>query len=84
MIESFVSHSDVFLAYLPLAHILELAVELTLLYFGVAIGFGNKRTLTGAAASAPLSSSPFFPLRGFIFLRVPSSPRLFPYNLIRR
>jgi len=37
---------DTFLAYLPLAHILEFVVELTLLYNGSTQGFGRVKTLT--------------------------------------
>jgi long-chain acyl-CoA synthetase len=35
-----------FLAYLPLAHVLEFVVELALYYRGVTIGFGRVKTLT--------------------------------------
>jgi long-chain acyl-CoA synthetase len=37
---------DTFLAYLPLAHILEYMVELTLYYRGMTTGFGRVKTLT--------------------------------------
>jgi long-chain acyl-CoA synthetase len=37
---------DTFLAYLPLAHILEYVVELSLYYRGITIGFGRVKTLT--------------------------------------
>jgi long-chain acyl-CoA synthetase len=37
---------DTFLAYLPLAHILEYVVELALYYRGITIGFGRVKTLT--------------------------------------
>jgi long-chain acyl-CoA synthetase len=37
---------DSFLAYLPLAHILEYVVELTLYYKGITQGFGGVKTLT--------------------------------------
>jgi long-chain acyl-CoA synthetase len=37
---------DTFLAYLPLAHILEYVVELTLYYRGITQGFGRVKTLT--------------------------------------
>jgi long-chain acyl-CoA synthetase len=42
---------DVYIAYLPLAHILELVVETATICQGAAIGYGHPRTLT--------SSSPF-------------------------
>ncbi len=35
-----------YLAYLPLSHVLELVVELTLFYCGVSMGYGRPRTLT--------------------------------------
>ncbi|GAA5931113.1 hypothetical protein JCM1841_000016 [Sporobolomyces salmonicolor] len=35
-----------FIAYLPLAHIFEFTVEMTLLYVGIPMGFGNVKTLT--------------------------------------
>jgi len=37
---------DVYLAYLPLAHIMELATEVTVTYLGTAIGYGTPHTLT--------------------------------------
>ncbi|KAF7974622.1 hypothetical protein HWV62_11600 [Athelia sp. TMB] len=40
---------DSFLAYLPLAHILEYAVELTLFFIGMTTGFGRVKTLTDAS-----------------------------------
>lgn len=38
--------SDVYLAYLPLAHIMELAVEVSFMSQGVSMGFGTPQTLT--------------------------------------
>ncbi|PWN87587.1 acetyl-CoA synthetase-like protein [Acaromyces ingoldii] len=38
--------SDTFLAYLPLAHILEFIVECALTYVGVTMGYGSVKTLT--------------------------------------
>ncbi|GAA6061533.1 hypothetical protein JCM10212_004523, partial [Sporobolomyces blumeae] len=35
-----------FIAFLPLAHIFEFTVEMTLLYVGIPMGFGNVKTLT--------------------------------------
>ncbi|KAJ1509591.1 long-chain fatty acid-CoA ligase [Coelomomyces lativittatus] len=36
---------DVYLAYLPLAHVLEFMVELVCLYAGIAVGYGHPKTL---------------------------------------
>jgi long-chain acyl-CoA synthetase len=41
--------NDSFLAYLPLAHILEFMVELSLFFVGVTIGYGRVKTLTDAS-----------------------------------
>lgn len=41
-----VSPADRFLAYLPLAHIFELFIEVTLASLGVQIGYGSPHTLT--------------------------------------
>ncbi|KAI8825359.1 hypothetical protein BJ741DRAFT_556510 [Chytriomyces cf. hyalinus JEL632] len=40
---------EVYLAYLPLAHILEFTIEMTLLYMNVQIGYGGVKTLTDAS-----------------------------------
>jgi long-chain acyl-CoA synthetase len=40
---------DSFLAYLPLAHILEYIVELCLFFVGMTIGYGRVKTLTDAS-----------------------------------
>ncbi|KAJ3299400.1 long-chain fatty acid-CoA ligase [Blyttiomyces sp. JEL0837] len=40
---------ETYLAYLPLAHVLEFTVELTCLYMGIAVGYGSVRTLTDAS-----------------------------------
>ncbi|KAH9572027.1 hypothetical protein CY35_02G125100 [Sphagnum magellanicum] len=40
------SSKDIYLAYLPLAHILELAAETTMIAAGAAIGYGSPLTLT--------------------------------------
>ncbi|KAJ3081896.1 long-chain fatty acid-CoA ligase, partial [Physocladia obscura] len=37
---------ELYLAYLPLAHILELVVEISFFYFKVPIGYGSVKTLT--------------------------------------
>ncbi|KAM5343649.1 hypothetical protein ACJ41O_012186 [Fusarium nematophilum] len=41
-----VSHEEVILAYLPLAHIFELTVENLVLFVGGTLGYGSPRTLT--------------------------------------
>lgn len=45
----FAPTQDSFLAFLPLAHILEYVVELALGYVGLQIGYGRIRTLTDAS-----------------------------------
>jgi len=49
---------DVFLGYLPLAHIFEIVVEITCLQLGIRIGYGNPHTLTdtGVKLKFPESS----------------------------
>lgn len=39
------THGNVYLAYLPLAHVLEFAAEICALFMGVTIGYGSPRTL---------------------------------------
>ncbi|KAI9331217.1 hypothetical protein BDR26DRAFT_1011057 [Obelidium mucronatum] len=41
--------SEYYLAYLPLAHILEFAVEMTFSYMGIKLGYGSVKTLTDAS-----------------------------------
>ncbi|CED85600.1 Acyl-CoA synthetase [Phaffia rhodozyma] len=43
------SIGDVYLAYLPLAHILELVVEISWIFVGMPIGYGRVKTLTDAS-----------------------------------
>ena len=40
------TNKDVYLAYLPLAHIMEMAAETLMLALGAAIGYGSPQTLT--------------------------------------
>jgi long-chain acyl-CoA synthetase len=40
-----ITAQDVYLAYLPLAHIFELAAEVTMLASGAQLGYGSPRTL---------------------------------------
>ncbi|WOL19193.1 long chain acyl-CoA synthetase 8 [Canna indica] len=42
-------HGDVYLAYLPLAHIFELAAEVVMLSKGCAIGYGSTLTISDAS-----------------------------------
>ncbi|KAJ3271497.1 long-chain fatty acid-CoA ligase [Borealophlyctis nickersoniae] len=37
---------DVYLAYLPLAHVLEFVAQSTVMYYGMTIGYGSPRTLS--------------------------------------
>jgi len=46
MLGKFITPSDVYCAYLPLAHIMEMMVEVTNMFFGVSIGYGSPHTLT--------------------------------------
>lgn len=41
--------TDTFLAFLPLAHILEFVVEMTFVFAGLPIGYGRVKTLTDAS-----------------------------------
>ncbi|OLY77977.1 Long-chain-fatty-acid-CoA ligase 1 [Smittium mucronatum] len=45
MIDTF-RDDDVIIGYLPLAHILEFAVEMAMFSFGLKVGYGSPRTLT--------------------------------------
>ena len=47
-------HHDSYLAYLPLAHVLELAAELTVLAHGGRIGYGSKDTLVSSSPRIPV------------------------------
>ncbi|CAJ2505204.1 Uu.00g125980.m01.CDS01 [Anthostomella pinea] len=49
IIEETVSHKDVILAYLPLAHILEMAVENIVVFIGGKMGYGSPRTLADSS-----------------------------------
>lgn len=40
---------DTYMAYLPLAHVMEYIVELSMLFAGVTVGFGTVKTLTDAS-----------------------------------
>lgn len=45
-VNGLVSGDDVYLCYLPLAHIMELVAEVCFMCFGAALGFGSPHTLT--------------------------------------
>mmetsp|Transcript_122926 Transcript_122926/g.244518 ORF Transcript_122926/g.244518 Transcript_122926/m.244518 type:complete len:698 (-) Transcript_122926:303-2396(-) len=53
-----VNHEDVYMAYLPLAHIMEMAAEICFMSMGCAIGYGTPHTLTdtGLKLKRPESS----------------------------
>lgn len=61
---TFIGPTSVYLAYLPLAHIMELAVEVTMLTAGAEMDYGNAQTLTdtglklatGCRGDAPISA----------------------------
>ena len=46
LLGNYLTKSDTFLAYLPLAHILELVIETNCIYLGIKMGYGSPRTLT--------------------------------------
>ncbi|KAF5966023.1 fumonisin cluster-fatty acyl-CoA Synthase [Fusarium bulbicola] len=48
-IDDFVSDKERVLAYLPLAHIFEMALENLVMYIGGTLGYGNPKTLTDAS-----------------------------------
>lgn len=45
--------SDVYLGYLPLAHVLELVAETALYAYGCSIGYSSPRTITDASSGIP-------------------------------
>lgn len=49
VIGDYLSPTDSFLAYLPLAHVLEFAFENSCLFWGVTMGYGSARTLLDSA-----------------------------------
>lgn len=49
LLGSHLKPNDTFLAYLPLAHILEFIVECTLTYVGLTMGYGSVKTLTSTS-----------------------------------
>ncbi|KAK3682457.1 hypothetical protein B0T22DRAFT_284520 [Podospora appendiculata] len=49
VVEETVSHKEDVLAYLPLAHILELVLENTAIFKGATLGYGHPRTLSDSS-----------------------------------
>nr|CAG8534239.1 8181_t:CDS:10 [Entrophospora candida] len=49
MLGHLIQENDSFLAYLPLAHVLEFGVEHVCLWWGVTLGYGSPRTLTDSS-----------------------------------
>ncbi|KAI9226754.1 MAG: hypothetical protein DHS80DRAFT_18236 [Piptocephalis tieghemiana] len=45
----YLNEKDTLLAYLPLAHVLEFAVETVCIFWGVSLGYGSPRTLSDAS-----------------------------------
>ena len=48
MLYEYLTPEDTFLAFLPLAHILEFVVETSWIFAGIPIGYGRIKTLTDA------------------------------------
>ncbi|POY76845.1 hypothetical protein BMF94_0097 [Rhodotorula taiwanensis] len=49
LIGHIVCRGETYIAYLPLAHVMEFAVELCFMWVGARMGFGNVKTLTDAS-----------------------------------
>ncbi|KAJ3093926.1 long-chain fatty acid-CoA ligase [Physocladia obscura] len=64
------THDEVYLAYLPMAHILEFSAEMSHLYWGTAIGYGSVKTLTDS--SVRNCKGDLRELRPTIFVGVPA------------
>lgn len=45
ILSTLLQENDVYLAYLPLAHILEMLIESACFYLGITLGFGSPRSL---------------------------------------
>jgi long-subunit acyl-CoA synthetase (AMP-forming) len=72
--ETVAEAGDVFLAYLPLAHIFEMVTEITMAAMGVIIGYGNPHTLTdtGVKLKRPESSGDAGVLRPTVMIFAPA------------
>ncbi|GAA5937321.1 hypothetical protein JCM3775_006580 [Rhodotorula graminis] len=53
LVQAFITPDARFIAYLPLSHIFELAVEFTLLSVGILIGYSSPKTLSDTNMRAP-------------------------------
>ncbi|KAI8896965.1 hypothetical protein BC833DRAFT_527622 [Globomyces pollinis-pini] len=49
IVDGLVEAGDVYLAYLPLAHVLEFLLENILVFIGIPLGYGSTRSLTDAS-----------------------------------
>lgn len=49
LIPHVIREGETYIAYLPLAHIMEFAVEMCVMYVGAEVGYGNVKTLTDAS-----------------------------------
>eukprot|EP00440_Ansanella_granifera_P010633 gb/GFBE01011539.1/.p1 GENE.gb/GFBE01011539.1/~~gb/GFBE01011539.1/.p1 ORF type:complete len:732 (+),score=136.08 gb/GFBE01011539.1/:1-2196(+) len=81
------SAEDVFIAYLPLAHIFELVVEFLCLCQGAAIGYGHARTLTSSSPyihPSNQSGSDLLALRPTVMVAVPAIQELIKTGLSNR
>lgn len=61
---------DVYIGYLPLAHVLELLSECTMMMFGVPVGYSSPNTMTDMSTKVVLND--FFAINRtnlFFFLR---------------
>jgi len=68
-----IDESDVFLAYLPLAHVLELAAEICIMSVGASIGYGSPQTIRddGCYDESGKPAGDISKLRPTIFVAVP-------------
>ena len=49
LLYEYLTNDDTYLAFLPLAHILEFVVETSFVFAGLPIGYGKVKTLTDAS-----------------------------------
>ncbi|KAJ3253152.1 long-chain fatty acid-CoA ligase [Boothiomyces macroporosus] len=49
LLKTILAENEVYLAYLPLAHVLEFFIESTCIFCGVTLGYGSPKTLTDAS-----------------------------------
>jgi len=69
-----VKTNDIYLAFLPLAHIMELCAEINIIRLGIALGYGNPHTLTptGLKLKVPESQGDAAVLKPTICLFAPA------------